>query len=67
MIMDDIIQRIETGMTTEADARRVARIIAENSKIVLFLREVVAWCSDQYFANEAKEILRGWDEARTNE
>jgi hypothetical protein len=66
MIMDDIIQRIETGMTTEADARRVASIIAENNKLVLFLHEIEAWCSDQYFANEAKKILRSWDDSKEN-
>jgi len=46
-VMQDIIARIETGMTTTDDARAVAAIVARLARYELALREIAACgCED---------------------
>jgi hypothetical protein len=58
----DVIERIEQGMTTERDARLVARLIARFAAYELALREIAvygsghaAWLATQVLAKDYDE------------
>jgi hypothetical protein len=57
MTMEDILDRIATGTTTERDAVDVARIMAQHAALKLFVLEVAQFCTDPVYQVRAARML----------
>ena len=55
--MDDLFERIVTGMTTAEDCREVERMAATLSTLRLFVHEVSLFCEDEDYADRANRLL----------
>ena len=56
-VMQDIIARIETGMTTTDDARTMAAIVARLARYELALREIAACGCDDDTARALRALV----------
>jgi hypothetical protein len=58
MTMEDLLERIAAGTTTERDSLEVAQLMARHAALKLFVIEVAAWCGDAVYRDRAAKLLR---------
>jgi hypothetical protein len=57
MTMEDLLDRITTGTTTERDASEVARLMARYAALKLFVIDVAQWDPDPGYRACAARLL----------